>query len=178
MVDAFRVNIVGLSNTIHHFDYELGDEFFKRYGTDLISRGSFVVNVTINKHETFLEVDFDIKGTARLICDRSLDEFDYPIETHKMVVFKFGDEDREITEEIMLIHRDTVSLELGQFIYEFISLTVPMKKLHPRFTDDEEDEDEESETGKIVYSSSSNEENDREDDDDIDPRWEKLKKLK
>lgn len=78
----------------------------------------------------------------------------------------------------MLIHRDTVSLELGQFIYEFISLTVPMKKLHPRFTEDEEDEDEESETGKIVYSSSSNEENDREDDDDIDPRWEKLKKLK
>ena len=176
MVDTFRVNIVGLANKIHHFNYELGDEFFKRYGTDLISKGSFVVNVAINKHETFLEVDFDIKGTAQLICDRSLEPFDYPIKTHKMVVFKFGDEDREITEEIMLIHRDTVSLELGQFIYEFISLAVPMKKLHPRFTEDEEDE--ESETGKIVYSSLSNEENDRGDDDDIDPRWEKLKKLK
>jgi len=175
-METFRVNIVGLTNRIHHFDYELGDEFFKRYGTDLISKGSFVVKVVINKHETFLEVDFDINGTAQLICDRSLEPFDYPITTHKMVVFKFGDEDGEITDEIMLIHRDTVSLELGQFIYEFISLSVPMKKLHPRFTEDEEDE--ESEAGKIVYSSSSNEESKREDDDEIDPRWEKLKKLK
>lgn len=175
-MENFRVNIVGLSNKVHHFEYTFGDEFFKRFGENLISKGSFRADLAINKHETFLEVDFDIKGTARLICDRSLEEFDYPISIHRMVVFKYGDEDREITEEIMLIHRDTVSLELGQFIYEFLALAVPMKKLHPRFEEEnEESEQSDEENGKIIYSSAADEE---EKDETTDPRWDKLKKLK
>lgn len=175
MAEEFRVNIVGLSlNKVHHFDYQIGDAFFKRFGQDLISKGSFAANVAINKHETFLEVNFDISGTAELTCDRSLEKFDHPIKTKHLVVFKFGDENREITEEIIMIERDTVSLDLGQFIYEFISLNVPMKKLHPRFLG----EDENDEDGKIVYSSSTEGPDNGKDDDEIDPRWEKLKKLK
>ncbi|HEX5168528.1 MAG TPA: DUF177 domain-containing protein [Cyclobacteriaceae bacterium] len=174
-MEAYRVNIVGLSNKVHHFDYELGDDFFEHYGSDLISKGSFIVKVMINKHETFLEVNFEIAGTAKLICDRSLEEFDYPIKTKKMVVFKYGDEDQEISEEIIMIQRDTVSLELGQFIYEFIGLAVPMKKLHPRF-DGEDDNNDDDDAGRIIYSSDSGTGNDTQ--DEIDPRWEKLKKLK
>ena len=53
--------------------------------------------------------------------------------------------------------RETATLELGQYIYEFIALAVPLKKLHPRFKDEEEDEDEDLSTGKIVYSSEAEE---------------------
>lgn len=169
--EAFRVNIVGLSNKIHHFHYEIGDSFFREYGTDLVSSGHFNAEVSLNKHETFIEATFSIKGKATLICDRSLEPFEQPIETEKMVVFKFGDENREISDDIILIDRDTVSLELGQFMYEFIGLAVPMKKLHPRFQNEDESED-----GKIVYSS--REENENGHTNDTDPRWEKLKKLK
>jgi uncharacterized metal-binding protein YceD (DUF177 family) len=175
-VERFRVNIVGLSIKVHPFEYTFGDEFFKQFGDNPISRGSFKADVAINKHETFLEVHFDIKGTAQLVCDRSLEVFDYPIAIKRMVVFKYGEEDREITEEVMMIHRDTVSLELGQFIYEFIALAVPMKKLHPRFEDEENDEDEiDEENGKIIFSSTTDEENK---DEITDPRWDILKKLK
>ena len=48
-------------------------------------------------------------------------------------MFKYGDKDEEITDEIMIIHRDTATLELGQYIYEFIALAIPLKKLHPKF---------------------------------------------
>lgn len=169
-METYSVNIIALSNRIHHFSYEVGDEFFRRFGTDLVSSGSFNVEVALNKHETFIEATFSIKGKASLICDRSLDAFDEAIETSNMIVFKFADEDREISDEIMLIQRDTPSLELGQFIYEFIGLALPMKRLHPRFRDEDE-----SETGGIVYSSGSDE---KRDEGETDPRWEKLKKLK
>ncbi len=172
---AYRINIVGLSNKEHHFHYEFGDEFFGKYGSDLLSRGTFQVDLLLNKHETFLEGEFKIKGTARLVCDRSLEEFDYPVENTHKIVFKYGDKDEEITDEIVIIHRDTTSLEVGQFIYEFIALAVPLKKLHPRFRD-EEDEDEENAEGKIVYSSEAPEET--KNGDEIDPRWNILKKLK
>jgi uncharacterized metal-binding protein YceD (DUF177 family) len=73
-----------------------------------------------------------------------------------------------------MIHRDSDHLELGQYIYEFIGLAIPMKKLHPRY-EGELDLEDESE-GKIIYTSGSD--SGDEGDEDIDPRWEQLKKLK
>ena len=170
-VEAYRINIVGLSNKVHHFDYEIGNDFFNRYGTDFISEGTFHVDVTLDKHETFIGAEFKISGKAILVCDRSLDTFEYPIASTNTLVFKFGEETKEISDDIVIISRETVSLELGQYIYEYIGLAIPMKKLHPRYQQEDEDGD-----GRIVYKSDTVENKDSQ--NDIDPRWEKLKKLK
>jgi len=183
---AYRINIIGLSNKVHHFHYEAGPDLFTEYGTDLVSEGTFQVDVDLDKRETFLEADFRIRGTAKLICDRSLEPFDYLINTRRKVVFKYGDQDEEITDEIMIIQRDTAWIDLGQYLYEFIALAIPLKKLHPRFQDEAEDEDDEAE-GRIVYTSGGSEDEggsdgtdgeNGHDDQDIDPRWNALKKLK
>jgi len=172
--DLYRVNIVGLSNKVHHFEYDLGDEFLNLYGKDLLTAGSFVVNVALDKHETFLEADISIEGTAQLVCDRSLETFDQPVSTRGRMIFKYGETDEELSDEIVVIHRDTVSLDLGQYFYEFIGLALPMKRLHPRFQDEDTDED-----GKIVYSSDPNSGKDEDTNDKpTDPRWDVLKKLK
>lgn len=182
---AYRINIVGLSNKVHHFTFEdVGPDLFKEYGSDVLSEGKFQVEVSLDKRETFLEAGFNIRGTARLVCDRSLEPFDYPIHTRRKVVFKYGDQDEEITDEIMIIQRDTAWIELGQYIYEFIALSIPLKKLHPRFQD-EAGEDDDNE-GRIVYTSGGTDDDDTsghtdengKDNDDIDPRWNALKKLK
>ena len=181
---AYRINIVGLSNKVHQFHYEIGRSLFEEYGTDIVSDGAFTADVSLDKRETFLEADFTIRGTARLICDRSLEPFDFPINTRRKVVFKYGDQDEEITDEIMIIQRDTAWIELGQYLYEFIALAIPLKKLHPRFQELDEDDDSE---GRIVYTSGGTDDAADEDssgdnneggDNDIDPRWSALKKLK
>jgi uncharacterized protein len=171
-VAAYSINIVGLSNKEHDFQFEIGDEFFRKFGTDLVSEGKFLADLVLTKHETFIEVEFKIKGSTRLICDRSLEPFDFPMESKNNIVFKYGDDFQEVTEEIIIIPRDTATLELGQYIYEFISLGVPLKKLHPKFQDEADDDSE----GKIVYTSKPSEE--KEEKEDIDPRWNILKKLK
>lgn len=171
---AYTVNIIGLSNKIHHFQYEIGDEFFKQYGTGLVSEGVFTVEVTLDKRETFIEARFVVKGQAKLICDRSLDPFQHPIKADKKVVFKYGDANEELSDEIVMIHRDSDSLELGQYIYEFIALEIPIKKLHPRNAGELDDEAE----GKIIYTSGPSSDGEKGEDEEIDPRWEKLKKLK
>lgn len=165
----FSVNIVGLSNKAHQFDFSFGDEFFKEYGQSLMEGGSFKASVTLDKHETFIEANFKIEGKAQLICDRSLEPFDHPMNIDRKIIFKYGEEEKELSDEIVIIPRDKDSLDLGQFMYEFIGLAIPLKKVHPRF---QEEEDETTE-GKLVYTSTPNETT-----GDIDPRWEKLKKLK
>lgn len=174
-VRSYSVNIVGLSNTIHHFEFEVGNEFFSQYGNDLISEGSLKAMVTLDKRETFIDARFSIDGSIKLICDRSLDPFDYRVKTEKKLVFKYGDADEELSDEIIMIHRDTDTLKLGQYIFEFIALEVPMKKLHPRFQNEEEDD---TTDGKIIYSSKPSADDDDNNGEDIDPRWEILKKLK
>ena len=74
-----------------------------------------------------------------------------------------------------MIHRESESLELGQYIFEFIALDVPMKKLHPRFEDEEEDDEA---VGKIIYSSAASDDGEPGEEGSTDPRWDILKKLK
>ncbi len=165
----FDVNIIGLSKKAHLFDFQLKDGFFEKYGKEVVSGGDFDVHVVLDKKETFIEVDFKISGKAHLVCDRSLEPFDYLIEETRKIVFKYGVEAQEISDEIVIITHDQDSLDLGQFIYEFIALSIPIKKLHPRFKEEEDDESD----VKIIYRTSEEEQS-----ESIDPRWEKLKKLK
>lgn len=168
----FSVNILGLSNKVHQFEYQLEDKFFEHYGRDIVSTGSFKVEVALDKRETFIEANFIIEGQAQLICDKSLESFDFPLKLDRKIVFKFGEEEKEISDEILIIPRDKASLELGQFIFEFISLAIPLKKVHPRL----QAEEEEYEDGKIIYTSGGDIE--ESEPETIDPRWEILKKLK
>lgn len=172
---SLSINIIGLSLKVHHFTFSLGDAFLQEYGKGYIPGGQFSVEVVLDKHETFIEADFKIEGSARLTCDRSLEPFDFPITLTKKMLFKYGEEEDELSDEIMIISRDRVSLEIGQLIYEYIALAIPMKKLHPKFQDEAEEEDELE--GKVIYSSST-EADESASEEDIDPIWEKLKKLK
>lgn len=171
---AFSINIVGLSNKLHQFDFELGDTFFKKFGSELVPGGQFTADVELNKHETFIEAAFKIKGKAHLICDRSLEPFDYQVYVDKKIVFKYGQEEGEIDDEVVIISHDRASIELGQYMYEFIGLEIPIKRLHPKFQ--EEEENDENEEGRLIYTSATEE--DKNEEEQIDPRWEKLKKLK
>ena len=165
MANKYSVNILGLSKSVHSFDFQLDEEFFKKYGQEVITSGKFEARVALDKRETFIEADFKIAGSARLICDRSLEEFDFPISIHKKIMFKYGEEAKEVSEEIYIITSNQDKLELGQLMYEFITVEIPMKKLHPKFAANESE--------GLVYSSS-----DKEEEKAIDPRWEVLKKLK
>jgi uncharacterized protein len=168
----FKVNIIGLSQKAHHFDFEIGDEFFEVYGRSLVEKGHFRADVTLDKRETMIEGHFHISGAASLVCDRSLEPFDRPMEINKTILFKYGPEEKELSDEIVMITRTQATLDIGQYIYELIVVEVPIKKLHPKFKDDKMEESD----IQLVYSSPADANETEE--DHIDPRWDKLKKLK
>lgn len=166
---AFSVNIIGLSKKAHSFSFELGNEFFEKQENGLIPGGEFTATVILDKKETFIDASFRIRGHARLECDRSLQPFDHEVTIDKNIVFKYGEEESELTDEIVVIREDRATLDLGQYLYEFIALDLPMKRLHPDFREDDE------EAGRMIYTSSTDT---TAEDHVIDPRWEQLKKLK
>jgi len=123
-----------------------------------------------------IRLDFHIVGEIELLCDRTLEPFREPLDLQERMFLKFADHSEELTEEIELIAWNTQVVNVARFIFEFIGLAVPVRKLHPRLRDDDEDDSEEE--GRLIYSSGG----DAPDDDDrpeppIDPRWEALRKL-
>ena len=127
--------------------------------------------IVLRKTDGFIEASFKIQGFVGLECDRSLDRFDHSIDLDKRMIFKFGEEDREIDDEVEMISKDRQSLDMSQFIFEFISMAIPMKKLHPRYKNEEQVEEE------LYFSSEEDMDLDNQ-KEEIDPRWEALKKLR
>jgi uncharacterized protein len=167
----FTINLHGLSQKSHRLDFSIGDDFFTHYGQSLLEGGRFEAIITLDKRETLMEADFEIKGSARLVCDRSLEPFDFPMDLHRKILFKFGTETKELSDEITELAREQATLDLGQYLYELITVNLPMKRLHPRFKDLESEEEI-----RLVYSSPADVSENKE--ETVDPRWEKLKKLK
>lgn len=174
------IDIFNLQNKTYDFDFEVGDQFFQSFDDSLINKGKAAIKVSLNKSETFIEVNMQIDGTIELVCDRSLEKFDYPVGLNQGLIFKFGEEEKELDDFMMQITKGTERIHLAQYIYEFISLAIPMKKLHPRFVDLEEEDSD-----GLVYSSADNAGADegtdttgQGGDGDIDPRWKKLIDLK
>lgn len=179
--NRYSIDIYGLEDKPYEFDFELGASFFESLEQDLIERGEFKVHLLLDKSSTMLQLRFTIKGSVELICDRSLEPYTEEVDTEGVMILKFGDHDEELTEEISLINRNTTKISVAGYIFEFIALALPMKKIHPdlRTTADEEDSEEEFES--LVYSSesaSASEDEEGENEEKIDPRWEALKKLR
>ena len=174
----FDVEIFRLNEGKQTFNYELKDLFFASFEDSFQEKGNLKVQVILDKSERMILSEFIIKGSLELICDRSLEPFNYEIDTHQNLVFKFGEEFIEVSEDVIIIPRDLQKLNLGQYMYEFIGLSIPMKKLHPKFQEKEEAEDE-NET-KLVYRSKDGIKDNKESDENeaIDPRWNALKNLK
>ena len=177
----YDIDIVRLREGKHIFSFEVNNEFFSQFeDNNLVTNGDLTVRVVLHKDINLIEALFEIDGTVELVCDRSLETFDYPLNTADKILYKYGAEEQEVNEEIYIITRDTPRLKLAQLIYEFILLALPAKKIHPDYIGEMDEEDFDDE-GQLVYMSDEEGEDEEEDspsEDNADPRWEVLKSLK
>lgn len=121
----------------------------------------------------FIRVQFHVDSQVELECDRSLELYNQPIQADYEVVFKV-DVKEETEDENGAVRRFNFSsntLNIEDEVRDTILLNVPIKKLHPKFLDEDGNpkEFDTKQFGDV-----------REDDEaeGIDPRWEKLKELK
>lgn len=174
----YEIGIAKLSNKTHLYEFELDDSFFDLFAKDIILGGNLMAHVELDKTESLLTFHIDIKGHVRLTCDRSLDDFDYPIDVQGTFRIKYGDENAELDDDLWQITPNTQSINVAQHLYDYIGLAVPMKKLHPRFVEETEEEDDDRDI--LIYSSRINNpegEEDDDEDDEVDPRWDALRNL-
>ena len=176
-LNEFDINLHRLSNDTHLLNFSISPAFFESFEQDLIKKGDILVNTKIEKSELLVKVTFDFKGTVALTCDRSLEVFNYNIDYIKEFFIRFGEENAELDENLIQIKHGTEYVNLAQYMYEFLILSLPAKKLHPKFNDEEEDDLDEDVDGKLVFSTNQEQEEENK-TESTDPRWDALNKLK
>ena len=138
----YLLDISSLRNESYDFVFEGGDDLFaiikETLDVDMnVEKGNFIANLRLVKSEVMVKIDFDIKGTLNLLCDRSLDEFEQPFEVQSLHVFKYGTSPEDYSDEITVISNGLQSVDMAPLLYELIALQIPMKKLHPRYKDED-----------------------------------------
>lgn len=178
-LEKYDIPVLQLKDKLYEYDFEDDSRFFACFEHSLVEQAHFTARLQLRKERNMLQLHFFISGSMQLICDRSLDEFDYPFQLERRHIIQLGDKQEFVSDELTILPATTSSINVAHLIYEEIIFAVPMKKLHPRYRQTQEQEGQASE---LVYTTHTTAEEDagaaKADDSMMDPRWEALKKLK
>lgn len=166
-LDQFVIPFSGLKTGNYQYGFDIDDEFFEYFDQSEIREVSVKVICLMERQQRMLVFHFAIGGTVRVQCDRCTAEFDLAISGEEQLIVKFGEEHREESEAIFIITENEHSIDLSPFLYDYINLLVPYRRVHG--------EDAE---GKSLCDPDVTKYIIEEEPEQTDPRWDALKRLK
>lgn len=128
---AFKLPLKSLPAGSHDFDYRLDKEFFLNMESSDIRDGSIDVHATVNNKGQYFDLNFEIKGEVTLLCDRCLDEMQWPIDTVYHIAVKYGQNFNDDSDDLLVIPESDSYLNVAYMIYDTIALNIPIKHVHP-----------------------------------------------
>lgn len=125
-----------------------------------------LLKVLFERTHEAIRIHFKIQTELTLVCDRSLEPFPYKVDRDYEILFEIGGRDDTEDELVSIhsLHNGENKIDIEKEIRDTILLGIPIKKLHPRFLDDQGNPGD----FQKLYG----------DEDIADPRWEILKSLK
>jgi uncharacterized metal-binding protein YceD (DUF177 family) len=185
--DPYKIVLKTLEIGTHSYEYNLDAEYFKKIDSPEVQRGKVTAKVTVENTGSSYEIKFHLEGFVIVLCDRCLDDMEWPITHKSRLIVKFGKEYSEESDEIIVIPEEEGEINLAWFLYEFIALSIPIKHVHAPGkcnkmmssklkkhlvkTSDDEDDDNEIEIDDTVDDIAET------DTEQNDPRWDEFKKI-
>lgn len=170
---AYTIPFVGLKLGKHQFEYDIDNEFFEHFEYDDLNSSNVKIDLLLEKKTTMMELTFKASGSVNVNCDITNEPYDQPIDGSLFLVIKFGEEFNDENEDLLILPHGEYEVNVQQYIYELIVLSIPLKRVHPGVEDGTLDSEV---LDKLEELSINNNEN-KNDEDEIDPRWDKLKNL-
>jgi uncharacterized metal-binding protein YceD (DUF177 family) len=134
---VFEIAWQGLKLGEHKLQFDLDDKFliWKHPETEY-KQLNVQINVTFDKQVNFFMFHFNIDGSLLVPCDRCGDEFELSLWDEFDLLVKLNDaEDEEQIEEeadVVFISRSETVLDISDWLYEFLMLSIPLQKIHPQ----------------------------------------------
>lgn len=173
-LNEYLIPFIGLKLGKHQFEYQINKKFFDHFGYDDFESSDIKVNVVLEKKSTMLELNFKHKGTVHVPCDLTSEMFDMPVKGKLRLVVQFGEEFNNDNDELLILPHGEHQIDISQYIYEIIVLSIPLKRVHPGVKDGSLDTEALKKLKELTVKEKKKE---IKEEEHIDPRWDKLKQL-
>ena len=143
-LQPFVIPLNGLAQGRTEFCWSADGQFFSTFENSEILDAELSVEVLAEKSGRFIGLDLSIEGVATVECDRCLSELRLPVSVRKSFSIKFGEESAEGESagdgerEILFIPEDNTDLDMGQVIYDYTCLSLPLTRVHEEGACDQE----------------------------------------
>lgn len=130
------VPINGLAQGRKEFRWRVGKKFFEHFENSEILAAELEIEVSAEKSGHFIGIDCDITGNVTVACDRCLEDLMLPVGTGFCLSVKFGQEPSgssdagEGEREIVWLQESDAELDLGQIVYDYVCLSLPVQRVH------------------------------------------------
>ena len=173
--NEFLIPFIGLKLGKHQFEYQINKKFFEGFGYDEFESCDIKVNLVLEKKSTMLELQFKHKGTIYVPCDLTNEMFDLPIKGKIKLIVQFGEAFNNDNEELLILPHGEHQVDISQYIYEMIALSIPLKRIHPGVKDGTLKTDILDKLDELKVNAKEQKADAKE--EETDPRWDQLKKL-
>ena len=129
-ITLYSIAYKGLKNGSYDFDFQIDDKLFEAYERVEIKSGNCKAHVELKRSETMLELEVTISGEVICECDRCLEDCPIGVDYSGELVVKFSDEIDDYDGDVMWISPSEDKLDLTQYIYESIVLSLPYRRVH------------------------------------------------
>ena len=181
VTNEFLIPFIGLKLGKHQFEYQISKAFFEHFEFDEFESANIKVNIVLEKKNTMLELNFKHSGTINVPCDLTSEDFDLPIKGNLKLVVRFGETFNDENEDLLILPIGEHQIDVAQYIYEMVVLSIPLKKTHPGIKDGTLETKALSKLKEISVTEQTQEKNVQEETEikaeNTDPRWDKLKTL-
>jgi uncharacterized metal-binding protein YceD (DUF177 family) len=133
--NQYIIQFKGLKEGIHDFAFSIDKPFFEAFEYLAVPEGHVDVKVVLDKKTTFLDLSVLLAGAMQVQCDRCLEYFSLPVEYSSHLIVRFSETEKEPDEEVVWLHPDEYELSLAHYLYECLSLSIPIRKVHPDLAD-------------------------------------------
>lgn len=126
------IAISGLKDGHYDHVFTLGADFFRACGREDFLGGQAQVDVGLEKSNHLLVARIHVKGHVEMLCDRCNAPMQQPVEGDQRQIFKFTGAGETDDDELVGLPADTTEINLTHYIYECISLHLPIRHVHPQ----------------------------------------------
>ncbi|MCD6365990.1 MAG: DUF177 domain-containing protein [Bacteroidales bacterium] len=130
-ISKYDVYFGGKQNGFYSFTYDLGNDFFTLFPNLPVREGSLTAHLELEKKSNLLILDFKITGRLIFVCDNCLESFSSSVSLTAKQFVKLDDNYEELDDTTISIPRNSEKINIAQWVFEAIALSIPIRKVHP-----------------------------------------------
>jgi uncharacterized metal-binding protein YceD (DUF177 family) len=126
---AYTIPLKGMGLGEHEYQFHIDNYFLQEFEECPYEAANVSVDLMADKRIDMLLMQFRLDGTVKCNCDRCLASIQLPISGEFDLIVKFDEQlETKLEDDILYLSPEEGHLPLGQVLYDFFMLSIPIVK--------------------------------------------------